>query len=416
MFFGSIKIPKENDFGITISLKVDVSTSKMVNVKTLLLFAAISIAAAVPMKSSRSKFVLKDSQKKFLSEQLKQESMLAQRDSTSIKENYEKLMTNSKTENVDQFNTRTFRLPNNTIPLHYDIHLRTNVHSGDFAFHGSVIINIRVLEASNTITLHSSQMLVQTVNLLDAQGNTIERNLPFILDNTLQFLVITTGQQMQRDQEFAVEVTYSGFLRTDRLGFYRTSYNDRELRQTFWVATTLFEPTHARHAFPCYDEIRFRTTFDIQIVHHESYHALSNMPIAEKTTNNQLVTTKFQTTLSMPTYNVAFTVSNFASVSNNIEDLPINVYAEPNAISAGQADDALELGEKMLRTMEDVFEIPYSLPKSDQVAVSHWRNGESWGLIKISNFILLNTGNDDEWLRRQRQLQIAHEYSVSFKF
>lgn len=49
-----------------------------------------------------------------------------------------------------------------------------------------------------------------------------------------------------------------------------------------WLATTQFEETYAREAFPCFDEIRFKTPYTIYLAHFPDQKAISNMPIEEK--------------------------------------------------------------------------------------------------------------------------------------
>ena len=45
-----------------------------------------------------------------------------------------------------------------------------------------------------------------------------------------------------------------------------------------YLATTKFQPTDARAAFPCLDEPSFKSTFSTTLVHRPDYTALSNMP------------------------------------------------------------------------------------------------------------------------------------------
>ena len=83
------------------------------------------------------------------------------------------------------------------------------------------------------------------------------------------------------------------------------------------VAATQFQPVSARTAFPCFDEPALRANFSVKISHTEGYFALTNMPSIDSKfdTDTKLIYNKFEVTPSMPTYLVAFAITDFGGKS-----------------------------------------------------------------------------------------------------
>jgi len=154
---------------------------------------------------------------------------------------------------AESFNDRSFRLPNNTEPVSYNIRLSTDIHRGIFGFQGEVTLNIRALQTTNSITLHSRQTIIERIDLFNPNGTLYEANVPFTYDSVVEFLVIPVERELEADQELTIEISYQGFLRTELMGFFRQSYYNPDTDQETWIATTQFQPINARQAFPCYD-------------------------------------------------------------------------------------------------------------------------------------------------------------------
>ena len=83
-----------------------------------------------------------------------------------------------------------------------------------------------------------------------------------------------------------------------------------------FLATTDFEPTNARRAFPCFDEPAFKANFSMTMVRDKDHISLFNMPL--KTTmpygGQGLFADHFQTSVKMSTYLVAFVVCDFPRI------------------------------------------------------------------------------------------------------
>lgn len=143
------------------------------------------------------------------------------------------------------------------------------------------------------------------------------------------------------------------------------------------------EPTYAREVFPCFDEPRFKSTFELYLLHHKNFSALSNMPVkkTEKIDQNYLQTS-FQKSPPMPTYTFAIVLHEFPSFT--IGNRNLTVYANPNYINDVRPKFAN--ADKILEALEKYFGINYVLPKMDHVFVPGWdaqgflRAMENWGL------------------------------------
>ena len=72
----------------------------------------------------------------------------------------------------DERNSLNYRLPNNSLPLHYDMHIETDIHEGSDKFKGKVKINVKILETTDVITMHfrNDTMSIHSVDYYNKEG------------------------------------------------------------------------------------------------------------------------------------------------------------------------------------------------------------------------------------------------------
>jgi aminopeptidase N len=141
-------------------------------------------------------------------------------------------------------NNINYRLPTNVKPIHYKITLDPLlVGQGPQDepvpnnFTGEVIITVKVLEETRSITLHYNDLSIQDEDIsIKRAGN--ETDLPVIhtYDNVTHFWVISLNtsagdfaeETFKANQEYLIKTSYTGYHRDDMYGFYRSSYKDIE--------------------------------------------------------------------------------------------------------------------------------------------------------------------------------------------
>lgn len=177
-----------------------------------------------------------------------------------------------------------YRLPNNTRPVHYDIELTTNVHSGNFNTTGRVRITLDVLlPQTREIQLHQRQLTIGVVRLTEG-GRVVALQPTVEYNNVSELLTVRLAAgaaALAVGTQYVLEVEYSGVLRDDLRGFYYSSYRTDDGVQ-HWLAGTHFEPTNARHGFPCFDDPGLRATFKVALTHGAGFFAVSNMPVEQR--------------------------------------------------------------------------------------------------------------------------------------
>ncbi|XP_031626298.1 puromycin-sensitive aminopeptidase-like, partial [Contarinia nasturtii] len=273
-------------------------------------------------------------------------------------------VTNIGELNSDNVN---YRLPNNTIPEVYKVYISTDVANKNFGFSGMVNISVKTLNATNTIIVHQRQLNIVSAELM-AEGGQYISIVPPHYDPVTEFLTIkTVNYTLFEGMRVFLSIKYNGTLQQSPSGFYRTSYYDSNGKER-WLATTHFEPTYARHAFPCMDEPAMKATFEISIEHNSAYTAISNMPQANQVIMGSRTISHFCKTPLMSTYLIAFVVSNFAFKEQlDHNGLKHRVFVKPTEIE--NAYFAVNESAKILNAFSDYLQVNYSLPKMDQIAI-----------------------------------------------
>uniref|UniRef100_A0A8C1N1H0 Aminopeptidase n=1 Tax=Cyprinus carpio TaxID=7962 RepID=A0A8C1N1H0_CYPCA len=281
--------------------------------------------------------------------------------------------------NGEPFPWNKMRLPDTVSPLHYHLLIHPNLTSLDFT--GWVQIQIEVNENTRTIILHSKDLHISNAKLLGSDIGQPQALKVLEYPYFQQIALISDNALLKKGHVYLVELEFAANLSESFHGFYKSTYRTSkgDIRA---VASTQFEPTSARAAFPCFDEPAFKANFSIRIRREAKHIALSNMPkLRTLELPDGLFEDQFDMSVKMSTYLVAYIVSDFLSISKTtLHGVQISVYAVPEKID--QAEFALDAAVKLLDFYDDYFDIPYPLPKQDLAAIPDFQCGamENWGL------------------------------------
>jgi len=277
-----------------------------------------------------------------------------------------------------------YRLPRNIVPSKYSIRLRPDFEAFSFAGHESIELTIN--EPSESIVLNAAELRIGAVTVTQ-DGSTFQGEVE--LEPELERARITFEGTLLPGAA-VLEIDFQGILNDQLSGFYRSKFID-EHGKTCYIATTQFEATDARKAFPCFDEPDLKAVFSIQLDAPNGYLAVSNAPeISTADLGEGYTRTSFEDTIPMSTYLVAFVVGPLeASEPQMSADTPIRIISKPGQGHLRQF--ALEAAAHALEFFTDWFSIPYPGKKLDLIAIPDFAFGamENLGAVTFRETLLL---------------------------
>lgn len=277
-----------------------------------------------------------------------------------------------------------------------------------FTFKGEQTVDVEIVEPTARIVLNAAELEISGVTLRRNGSETSTHSVS--LDADTETVTLDFGRTLPPGPA-QLEMEFTGILNDRLVGFYRSEYQDAE-GQTRHLATTQFEATDARRAFPCWDEPAQKAVFDVTLIFDDAYQAVSNTPIVEESSPAPgLRSVRFGETPIMSTYLLAFVVGDLVSVEADAADgTRVGIWTTRG--KENQAGFALDTSVKLLGYFNEYFGIPYPLPKLDHIAIPDFAAGamENWGAVTYRETALLVDPENSSAGTRQRVAEVvAHE-------
>ncbi len=298
-------------------------------------------------------------------------------------------------------------LPNDVRPVRYDVTLTPDLKA--FTFAGEETVDLEVLTDTSSLVLNSAEIEVSACRMTTSAGaqvTPVETNF----DEEAETVTFRFDQPLPPGPA-RLHVEFSGVLNDLLRGFYRSTYIDRDGSERL-LATTQFEATDARRAFPCWDEPALKARFQLTLVVPSDLIAVSNtLPVSESEQPGGLCRITFGETPLMSTYLLAFVIGDLKSIERRAPDgTLVRVWATAGKEQQGRF--ALELSVKLLDYFNDYFGTPYPLEKLDHIAIPDFAAGamENWGAITYRENALLVDPEQSSAVTRQNVAGVlAHE-------
>lgn len=304
-----------------------------------------------------------------------------------------------------QKKNKNIKLSHDVQAIKYDITLQPDLNN--FTFSGFEVISLKILKAAKSITLHSKELNIKTAEIKIKKNKIFSTKTTYDpKSETVTFIfpeIIPMGK-------YDLTLVFEGILNDKMRGFYKSSYLVDGVETH--MATTQFEATDARRAFPCFDEPAHKSIFHVSLIIPKDKTAISNtLPVSVMEHTPELNIVKFSPTPVMSTYLLAFIVGDFEYLEAKSKN-GVNIKVYTTKGKKHQGEFALSCAVKTLEFYEEYFDIKYPLNTLDMIAIPDFGSGamENWGAITYrESALLVDPTNSSITHKQWVALVIAHE-------
>ena len=299
------------------------------------------------------------------------------------------------------------RLPEDVSPTRYALTLAISPEQERFS--GIAEIDVRLTRSTTRIWIHGQGLAVTEVSATRGSGDPIPGT--WVQASEEDGIARIELERAIGPGNARLRIVYGAAFDRTLEGLYRVQVGDDH------YGFTQFEAIAARKAFPCFDEPRFKTPFDVTLVAPSSGGAFANTRELEAEPAGEGVTRhRFATTAPLPTYLIAWAVGPLDVVEATIAPNAVRTRPLPlrGLAPRGRGPElayAMEHTPRIVEALETWFGSPYPFDKLDIVAVPDFAAGamENAGLVTFRDSLLLLSADAPVAQRRGFGFVMAHE-------
>lgn len=335
---------------------------------------------------------------------LKNSTLLSQNKCCACSQTTKKPVTEVIRNTTYSQETQLFNLPDSIWPILYRLSVFIDFDllksSAKLKLCGNLTIHVIVKERTNFIFLnYGENMLFFRITVRNIDGNKAERNLTkdSILDPLLSIVKINLVSNLSVGGHYLIEFEKFESFHSDNqdAGIITRRFQNAQGEYESMLATQ-FQPESARVVFPCFDDPKFKSLFQLNITTNPEYTILANMPEVEcqKILGFNDTTWKscmFEPTPLIPVYNLAFAIVNFSHIAKtDAKGRMFRVWARHSEIEKTQF--ALDTTIQAIELLEDMLKIDFPLKKIDSLAIPNLKGFlgmEHYGLITYDEPVII---------------------------